>query len=287
MKIQRRTFLKAGAALAVAGWVKNTGAAATEEGVRVKFLGTGAADWNGKDKRGEQRRFTSLLCDNRILFDFTRDSFDLLPKGVAPEILFYTHSHKDHYSPESACKLGVRRVFLQEGWMKIAETDFKAVKGVTTMPELVPLTIGTAVQVGDIRITPLPANHATEYLQERTLIYLIEKGATRLLYATDTAGIPSWAHRLLGAKPLTGIIMEDTIGLGHEDDARIFDHSSVGMILHTLQGLAFGKKYAPPDGQPVYLTHLARTLHGTQAELDEKMPAPLRAAFDGFETVMR
>jgi phosphoribosyl 1,2-cyclic phosphodiesterase len=285
--MQRRTFLRMGAALAAMSSVGGVRAAVAEEGVRVRFLGTGAADWNGRDKRGELRRFTSLLCDNRILFDFTRDSFDLLPNGVRPEILFYTHSHRDHYSPEAARRLGVRKVFLQEGWMPIAKADFEAAKSETPMPELIPLRIGTAVQMGDLRITPLPANHATEYLQERTLIYLIEKGATRLLYATDTAGIPSWAHRLLGAKPLTAIIMEDTIGLGHEDDPRIFDHSSVGMILHTLRGLAAEKKYAPPEGQPVYLTHLARTLHGTQAELDDKMPAPLRAAFDGFEAVMR
>ena len=35
----------------------------------------------------------------------------------------------------------------------------------------------------------------------------------------------------------------------------------------------------------MYITHLARTLHGTQAELDIHLPEPLRAAYDGLEVV--
>ena len=46
-------------------------------------------------------------------------------------------------------------------------------------------------------------------------------------------------------------------------------------------------RYTAPDGQPVYLTHLARTLHGTQAELDATLPSPLQAAYDGLEVVFK
>lgn len=38
----------------------------------VRFLGTGAADWNGMDERGELRRLSSVLLDNRILIDSPR-----------------------------------------------------------------------------------------------------------------------------------------------------------------------------------------------------------------------
>ena len=45
------------------------------------------------------------------------------------------------------------------------------------------------------------------------------------------------------------------------------------------------ERYIPKEGQPVYLTHLARTLHGTQKELDETLPTPLKAAYDGLEVI--
>ena len=44
-------------------------------------------------------------------------------------------------------------------------------------------------------------------------------------------------------------------------------------------------RYTPKEGQPVYLTHMARTLHGTQAELDKTLPKPLKAAYDGLEVI--
>jgi len=46
-------------------------------------------------------------------------------------------------------------------------------------------------------------------------------------------------------------------------------------------------RYTPPEGQPIYLTHMARGLHGTQAELDANLPAPLKAAYDGLEVTFR
>ena len=55
---------------------------------------------------------------------------------------------------------------------------------------------------------------------------------------------------------------------------------SVQRIVEVLQKT---KRYTPIADQPVYLTHLARTLHGTQAELDASLPHPLKAAYDGME----
>ena len=33
---------------------------------------------------------------------------------------------------------------------------------------------------------------------------------------------------------------------------------------------------------PVFLTHMARTLHGTQADIEARLEKPLIAAYDGF-----
>lgn len=298
--MDRRDFLKVSSVSLMAMGADDVAAKMFEpsqekkEGMSVRFLGTGAADWNGPDNRGEQRRLSSILVDNNVLFDFTAGNIEMIPAGLKPEVVFYTHSHNDHYHPESALKIGVRKVYLSQTWFDIAKADFeKASKKLNVqMPELIPLYIGQAVHVDGLRVTPLPASHATSKLFEQTLIFLIEKSEARVMYATDTAGIPAVAARLAGidahdpnGKPLTGLIMEATMGMDHDNDYRIFAHSSVGMVHRAVEVLQKTKRYLPVDDQPVYLTHMARTLHGTQAELDATLPYPLKAAYDGLEVI--
>ena len=266
------------------------------KGIAVRFLGTGAADWNGKDERGEHRRWSSILVDGHILIDFTPNNLEMLPNGCTPDTVFYTHSHGDHYHPATALKAGVKRVYLSQTWYDIAKNDFqRAAKGLqVAMPEIIPLYVGQAVSIGDLTITPLPASHATDYTFEQTLIYLLEKDGVRLIYATDTGGIPAVAARLAGidapagsGKPITALIMEATMGMAHDDDFRVFTHTSVGGVERIVRVLQKRKRYTPPTGQPVYLTHMARTLHPTQKELDASLPAPLAAAYDGLEVVFK
>ena len=77
------------------------------------------------------------------------------------------------------------------------------------------------------------------------------------------------------------------MGIGHDDDFRSFTHTSVAGVERIVRILEKTKRYTPAEGQPVYLTHMARTLHGTQAELDASLPSPLRAARDGEEVVFK
>ena len=259
--------------------------------LKMRFLGTGAADWNGRDERGELRRLSSVLLDSKVLIDFTPTDEDMIPAGVKPEVIFYTHSHGDHYNPKAALKLGIKSVFLGATWVERAKADFEkaAKETVGKVPEITPLSLGDKVTVHGMTLTALPANHATGDLKEQTLIYLIEKQEVRVLYATDTGGIPAIAARLVGIDPhangkaITGLVMEATMGMDGDEDFRIFTHSSVGTVLRTAHMLLDKGRYTPKEGQPVYLTHMARTLHGTQAELDKTLPKPLKAAYDGLE----
>ena len=271
---------------------------AGKEDLVVRFLGTGAADWNGVDERGELRRLSSILIDKRILIDFTPSDADMLPHGFKkPDAVFYTHSHSDHYNAKAAIStLNASVVYVGDTWLERAEADFAAAASELgkTAPKVIGLAVGQKVQCGDITITALPGNHATKDDNEQTLIYLIEKGSVRVLYATDTGGIPVKAARLIGidahiadGKPITGLIMEATMGIDHDEDFRIYTHSSVGTVLRTAHVLQNTGRLNAPEGQPVYLTHMARTLHGTQAQLDTSLPSPLRAAYDGLEVIFR
>lgn len=260
--------------------------------ISVRFLGTGAADWKGPDKRGEYRRLSSILVDGSVLVDFTASDKEMLPDGLRPEVIFYTHSHRDHFDPAAALEVGVRRVYVSRSWIERATDAFvkaAAALGVQA-PAVIPMDMQECVVENGLSFKALPANHSTSDLQEQALIYLIEKNGTRVLYATDTGGL--MANAASGAcldahkkdrKPLNGLIMEAT--MSDDEDFRIFAHSSVATVLRTYHVLLKTGCYAAAEGQAVYLTHLARTLHGTQAELDSCLPSPLKAAYDGLEVI--
>ena len=141
--------------------------------------------------------------------------------------------------------------------------------------------------------TSLPANHTTRRPGEHCSMYLVEKGATRLVYATDTGGIMGEAATIAGidahyqpAKPITALVMEATMGIGHDIDFRIYAHSSVETVDRVVKVLQMTKRYTPAPGQKVYLTHMARTLHGTHAEIAASAPAPIAPAYDGLEIML-
>ena len=264
------------------------------DGLKVRFLGTGASDWVKPDPRLGYRRLTSVLLDGKVLIDLTLTSQDMLPEGCRPEVIFYTHSHGDHYRPQAALAVGVRRVYCHASWADACRREFDAVaaKADVKPPDVRGLDFGEHIDECGLTVTSLPACHATERRGEHCSIYLVEKGPTRLLYATDTAGIPAEAARIAGidahvrpGRPITALIMEATSG--DPDDWRLFAHSSVETVARIVRVLTATKRYAPrQSGQKVYLTHLARTLHGSHEDISARVPSPLAPAFDGLEILL-
>lgn len=304
--MDRRKFLTAGLAATVAASVNSlpaiagravAGTPANEDpipsasDIKVRFLGTGAADWKEPEASGEYRRRCSILINDNFLIDYTACNKDMLPVGCTPEVIFYTHSHEDHYDPKAALQLGIRKVYLGETWVKRARNDFRKAAAATGLPEpeIIPVSVGCKYEEAGIVIMPVPANHATSDMNELSLVYLLESTGSRVLYATDTAGIVGLAARYVGidahlaGKPLNGLIMEATMGIGHEDDYRIFNHSSVATVEQVFRVLKATRRYAPKNVHNVYITHLSRKLHSTQKELDRNLPSPLKAAYDGLE----
>ena len=279
-------------------------AEASDADLRVRFLGTGAAGW--KPGTTTERRNSSVLLDGKVLIDLTVSVRDMLPEGCHPEHIFYTHSHGDHYQPLEAMKLGVKKVYVSDTWIDRAKSDFRRLASENKLPapQFFTLKVGVPITVEGLTFTPLPANHTTNYYEEQALIFLIEKSTTadhlgvRMLYATDTGGIMGKAARLSGIdshksdipdRPITAFVMEATMGLGHQEDFRLFNHSTPEDVVRIARMLARTKRYTPPAGQPVYLTHISNPLHGSlqQDELNKLLPIPLRAAAAGLEVVFR
>ena len=318
MNTTRRNVLIGGAA-AVGSLVGGRALAAEEtasRGIRVRFLGSGAAGWRKElaAKSPHMRRQSSVLLENKALIDFTRCSFDMLPKDCRPEVLFRTHSHGDHYNPKAAVESGVKRMYVHESWVAAArrEVSEAAQKLSRPAPEVIALQFGRPVEECGMRFTCVPANHSTsrvtEGVLERTSLYLVEKGASRLLYATDTGGIPGDAARMIGIDPhvtkenfsrfaasgpyvsepkaITAFVMEATDG-DLDEDFRLFVHSSVQVVARTVAMLIKNGRYTPPPGQHAYITHLAIKYRGWPSEkIDAELPSTLRSAHDGLELVL-
>jgi len=326
--ISRRNFIVSSTALtAMAGCMATKSAEkaaapaqemSKESGIRVRFLGSGAAGWKPEmaKKNPHFRRQSSVLLENKVLIDFTMCSFDMLPTDCHPEVLFQTHSHGDHYNPKAAVKSGVKRMYVQETWADAAREEVgKAAEELgLPAPEVIALPFGKPVVECGMRFTGVPANHSTSRVTngvlERTSLYLVEKGASRLLYATDTGGILGDAARMMGIDPhikesnfsrfaasgsyvhkpqaLTAFIMEAT-DTDLDEDFRIFVHSSVQAVSRIVNMLIKNKRLELPSGQHVYLTHLGLgdKYRGWPSEkIDKELPEPLRAAYDGLELVL-
>ena len=322
--VTRKNFLLSSALAAAAGCMTDKAAApeaatqaiSTEPGIRVRFLGTGAAGWKPEwaAKNPHMRRQSSVLLENKVLIDFTMCSFDKLPKDCHPEVLFQTHSHGDHYNPTAAVKSGVKRMYVQETWADAArqEVAMAAEKLGLPAPEVIGLPFGKPVVECGMRFTGVPANHSTSRVTdgvlERTSLYLVEKGTSRLLYATDTGGIMGDAARMIGIDPhikekslaryaasapfvhdpqaLTAFIMEATDG-DNDEDFRLFVHSSVQAVSRIVNMMIKNDRLKLPPGQHAYITHLGIKYRSWPAEkINAELPAPLNAAYDGLELVL-
>lgn len=239
--------------------------------MKLHFLGTGAADWNGPDDKNELRRFTSTLIDGCLLIDVNADVLDMLEPSSVHAVLF-THSHRDHFSPDALRALAPCTVYAHESWAGEISGEGLTVIGLKTGEDVLLPTGHT--------VTPMPANHSTEKTYEQPLHYLIEKDDVRLLYATDGAWLLNQEHHIIGGRTLHAAVFDATIGDGFDGDWRIFEHNSIDMVRLMVKTLLKQGRLA--ENAPVFLTHMARTLHGSQAEIEANLEKPLVAAYDGF-----
>ena len=252
--------------------------------MKIRFLGTGAADWWDSDlERGVigsqpwheapgRRRLTSTLFDGSLLIDGHRSALDMLPDGARVTDVFYTHSHSDHYDPAALGRLAPVTAWAHESWAGEIDAPGAAVR---------PLRLFEKTEAAGVAVTPLPSNHSTERPYETTLHFLLEKEGKRLLYATDGAWLLNAEMHALRGLELDGVVFDATIGDAHPGDYRVFEHNSLDTV--RLMCATMRKTGMLKASAPVFLTHLARTLHPDQAALERENAAPFVICSDGLE----
>lgn len=257
--------------------------------MKLEFLGTGAADWNIKNRveGAEFRRFSSALVDGELLIDPGPHILDYAEKSGQPDLfagvknIIVTHSHGDHFTPVIVQRLCVGRpcTLWADGTVI---RPLMAALGTETAQQIDfrPLTPRRPVPVGDYVITPLRSNHATDNPGEQTLNYIVERASKRFFYGLDSGWIMYDSFCELRKYRFDAMIFEATIGDVPDDD-RIFGHTSLDMIEIMLRSLR--RQPCLDEASAVYISHMARTLHTPHAQLVERCrPLGVTPAYDGM-----
>ena len=248
------------------------------------FLGTGASDWQKPEPSGESRAFSSMLAFKKLLFDCSAHVPGTLEKHKIPlsaiDHILITHSHRDHFNVEAIkCILDSRPIgtrALVYTCAAVAETLRSA--GIEVR-EVEPFR---AFNAGEFSIVPIAANHiVTDIEDEIPLHYIVNLNTYSWLYAVDGAWLPYASWKVLRGWKLDALIIDATIGDGHEGDHRIFEHNSLPMIRIMVETMKKTEVLTPDT--PVILTHLARTLHPDQKTLEQSLKEPFIVAYDGME----
>lgn len=193
--------------------------------MRVVLLGTGSADglpnpWcdcpTCADQRPRGRRSpTSALVDGRLQLDSGPEAPGQAARlghslaGV--EVIAIGHAHHDHCDPAFT---------LYRSW--VAARPLVVIGPPPVMASLRPwladigiqfdlreVSAGDVVEVCGYRLTALAANHNAF---GEAVLYLVDDGRRRLLYATDTGLLPASTLAALAGTRLDAVLLEETFG---------------------------------------------------------------------------
>lgn len=224
--------------------------------MKLRFLGTGAADWtlDVTDSKGNHRYFTSSLVNDDLLIDpgphifLASEKFGIDLSNV--KYIINTHPHGDHLNAENLEK------------MKAMGAEF------------IEFAPGDVKQFGEYTVEATPANHGTVV---GGVHFLISDGNKKLFYALDSAWLLYPEIVAVKKEKVDLAVFDATIG-DVPGDYRIFEHNNLYMVEEM-------KKTLNPYIDRFMISHMAYTLHTDHETLVERMkPSGIEVAFDGMET---
>lgn len=240
--------------------------------MEIRFLGTGAADWNAWPEEKDAcdfsnriRRFSSALVDETILIDPAPASYQtakLLQIDCSRiKLILLTHSHSDHFHADTL------NAFHQEApdcIFMCEEGALKRCAGINSAVKIKTLRPMDSFQFDSYKITALPGNHM-DCVDETALHYVIQNELKGLFYGTDGAWFTAPEWEWLMHKELDCAVLDCTCG-DYLGDFRLGTHNSIPMI--RLMTPSIRQNAMLKENGKIVLQHLARTLHKANAEVE-------------------
>lgn len=252
------------------------------------FLGTGAADWDIKDKKKGEffRRNSAALLNDDLMIDCGAHIFDFAEDYEKPELydgvtdILITHYHSDHLVADSVKKLAENKKIRVMG-------DSRVCKDLSDC-ENIELTLAapyTEQKMGNYKIIPMLANHEIVAMGDQYALHyiIITPDGKVIFYGCDGAWLlrPTW-NTMLEYK-FDIIVLDCTVG--DSDDWRLFEHNTIPMLRTMMKEIR--EKELIKDGGMAIASHLARTLHVSHEEtvkILEKLD--IKTAYDGMVAIV-
>jgi len=196
--------------------------------------------------------------------------------------LFITHSHQDHFLPGNLLFRQSGFSLLPEGSLLTIHGSEMALMALELSRIILPLAKAQydviepfrPVDLGDIRLTPVLADHAGG---EVAAMYLVESEGGALLQGNDTGWFPDETWSFLAGRELSVVLLDCTYGLksggsGHLGAPEVVQARSELLSIGALA----------PQGR-VIATHLSHNGGALHHELVEYFaPHGIEVAYDGM-----
>jgi len=247
--------------------------------VDVLLLGTGSSDglpncWCACETCAEARATGALrtnaaaLLDGALLLDCGPEAPRQTQRAGrdlgAVNTILVTHAHGDHLDPSFLMHRGwvSDRPLNVVGPAPVIERCVDWLKPEQSVVTLTTVTAGQELQLDDYRVLVLPANHEAS---GEAVLYAIEGGGRRLLYATDTGPWASGALDLLEGWRFDLVLLEETFG---DIEPPTSGHHTLDSFAEAVQALR--RIGAVDAGTRVLATHLSHS-NPTLAELTRRL----------------
>ena len=248
------------------------------------FLGTGAADWDIKEKKKGEffRRNSAVLLNNDLMIDCGAHIFDFAEDYAKPELyesvtdIIITHYHSDHFRAESVKKIAESRKIrvMGDSRVKADLADCENIEFITAEPFV-------EQKMGAYTILPMLANHELVAMGDKFAFhYIITTPDEKVIfYGCDGAWLlrPTWNAMI---KYKFDMMVFDCTA-GDYDDWRLFEHNTIPML--RIMTKEIKEKELVKDGGRLIASHLARTLHKGHEETAEILKKlDMETAYDGM-----
>lgn len=220
--------------------------------MKIRFLGTGAADWclAIDDGKPITRKYSSVIIDDELVIDPGPDVINALGEcGIDIKNVKYilnTHDHDDHMNRDN---LNV----LTNCGAEFINTEKPGV-----------------YEFGKYTVEAVKANHAISCVH-----FLISDGRSKLFYGLDGAWITYEEYEAIKKEKVDLGVFDATIGF-QDGDIRIFEHNNLNMVIEM-------KKTLCENIEKFCISHMAYTLHDEHDKLVEDMRKyDIDVAYDGM-----